>query len=190
VSAGDILLVSKGQDKWGRIIRWVTRSPYHHAAIDLGDGTAASAEAPRVKIKPISDFASVQSLTIGTDEQRKLVAWHALQMVGMRYSRLGFVLAGLHALGLIPGILQQPLADLADETGVTCGSMVDACYLAVGIDLLPGPSGLTWPGELAQLLPSDDPERHMHFEILPDGRQWLGFLQGHQGADFVGQEES
>jgi hypothetical protein len=156
VSAGDILLVSSGGDKWARIIRFVTRSPIHHAAIDLGDGTAASAEAPAVRIRPVTDFATVQTLSVGTVEQRAQVASFARNMVGQPYSRLGFVLAGLDALGLIPGILQQPLADLADETGVTCGSMVDACYLAVGIDLVPGPSALTWPGELGQMLTPDN----------------------------------
>lgn len=152
VSAGDILLVSGGSDGYARVIRWVTKSPIHHAAIDLGNGTAASAEAPRVKIKPISEFANVQTLSVGTPEQRRAVAFHALNMVGVPYSRLGFVLAGLDAVGIIPQFLSQPLADWADEFGVTCGSMVDACYLAAGIDLLPGPSGLVWPGELGRLL--------------------------------------
>jgi hypothetical protein len=152
LSAGDILLVSGASDGYARIIRFVTRSTYHHAAIDNGDGTAVSAEAPAVMVKPISEFANVTVLAVGTVEQRAAVARHALNMVGRRYSRLGFVLAGLDAVGLIPGFLSQALADLADRDGVTCGSMVDECYLAAGIDLLPGPSGLTWPGELGQLL--------------------------------------
>jgi hypothetical protein len=189
MAAGDILLVSGGKDGWARWIRLVTRSPIHHVAIDLGDGMAASAEAPAVKIKPISEFAYVTVVSVGTPEQRQQVAWHAANMVGRKYSRLGFILAGLDSLGLIPRFLQQPLSDLADETGCTCGSMVDECYLAVGIDLVPGPSGLTWPGELGQLLDAHtDPERHLHFEIYPDGTSWMGFPPTGPQA-LVSQEE-
>ena len=162
MSAGDILLVSGGRDGWAKWIRLVTRSPIHHAAIDLGNGTASSAEAPAVRIKPISEFAHVTRLSIGTPEQKAKVAFHALLMVGRPYTRLGFILAGLDSLGLIPRFLQQPLSDLADEFGVTCGSMVDECFLAAGVDLLPGPSGLTWPGELGQLL--DSPQTVYSFE--------------------------
>ena len=165
MSAGDILLVSQGTDGYAALIRRITRSPYHHAAIDLGNGLAVSAEAPRVIIKPVSEFAHVTVLTIGTDEQRRMAAFHAEMMVGRPYSRLGFVLAGLDAVGLIPGFLAQPLADWANEFGVTCGSMVDECYLAAGVDLVPGPSGLTWPGELAQLL--DKPQTTYSFERAP-----------------------
>lgn len=152
MSRGDILLVSQGRDWAARVIVLVTRSPIHHAAIDLGDGTCISAEFHGVERKPITDFAHVQRISPGTPEQRHLAAWLAEKYIGTPYNRAAFILAGLDALGLIPRILAQPLADWADDHGVICSSLVDTCYLAAGIDLLPGPSAFTFPGELGALL--------------------------------------
>jgi cell wall-associated NlpC family hydrolase len=152
MARGDILLVSGGRDFWARVIVAVTANPIHHAAIDLGDGTCISAEMNGVQRKPISDFAHVDTLSIGTPEQRNLVAWHAENYIGTRYNQAAFILAGLDALHLIPGIARQPLADLVDDWGVICSSLVDTCYLAAGIDLFPGPEAFTWPGELGKLV--------------------------------------
>ena len=156
MARGDILLVSGGKDWAARIIVAVTRSPIHHAAIDLGDGTCISAEFNGVQRKSISDFAHVETVSPGTVEQRNLVAWLAEKHIGQPYNKAAFILAGLNALHLIPSILAQPLADLADGHGVICSSLVDTCYLAAGIDLFPGPEAFTWPGELGTLLNDDD----------------------------------
>ena len=151
MARGDILLVSGGTDPAARLIVFVTRSPVHHAAIDLGDGTCISAETDGVQRKPISEFAHVQTLTVGTPEQRAQAAWFAEGLVKQPYNKAAFILAGLSSLGLIPGFLEQALADLVDGRGYICSSLVDTCYLAAGLDILPGPSAFTWPGELVQL---------------------------------------
>jgi hypothetical protein len=155
MARGDILLVSGGRDFWARVIVAVTANPIHHAAIDLGDGTAVSAEMDGVKIVPITNFAHVTVLNVGpTPEQRDAIIDAALGYVkrGTRYNRYAFILAGLDALHLIPAIARQPLADLVDDWGVICSSLVDTCYLAAGIDLFPGPEAFTWPGELGKLV--------------------------------------
>ena len=157
MARGDILLVSQGQDFFAKVIRLVTRNPIHHAAIDLGDGTCISAEINGVQRKPNTDFAHVDTLSIGTPDQRNLVAWLAEQYVGQPYNKRAFVIAGLNAMHLIPAFLAQPLADWADDYGVICSSLVDTCYLAAGIDLFPGPEAFTWPGELGKLLPTAEP---------------------------------
>ena len=151
MARGDILLVSEGRDIAARIIVFVTRNPVHHAAIDRGDGTAVSAETTGVCIKPISDFARVQAVTIGTPEQREQAAWFAEGLVKQPYNKAAFILAGLSSLGLVPRFLEQALADLVDGHGYICSSLVDTVFLAAGVDILPGPSAFTWPGELVQL---------------------------------------
>lgn len=153
MARGDILLVSEGTDWAARLIVFVTRNPVHHAAIDRGDGTAVSAETTGVCIKPISDFAKVQAVSIGTPEQREQAAWFAEGLVNQPYNKAAFILAGLSSLGLMPRFLEQALADLVDGHGYICSSLVDTCYLAAGIDLIEGPSTFTWPGELTTLLP-------------------------------------
>ena len=151
MARGDVLLVSQGRDIWARVIVGITGNPIHHIALDRGDGTAVSAEIDRVKIVPITNFAHVQTVSLGTAKQRNDAAWFAEQIAATRarYNKAAFVLAGASAIGLMPRWSEQLLSDLVDDWGYICSSLVDTCLTAVGIDLLDGPATFTWPGEFA-----------------------------------------
>jgi hypothetical protein len=153
---GRIGLVSGGTDFWARLITVVTGSPVHHAVLDLGDGTCASAEPTGVERLPIEHFERIEWVEVGTLEQREAAAAAALAIVQRHapYNKPSFVLAGLNSLGLIPPLVQEPLALLVRRFGYICSSLVDACFLTAGLDLFPGPSELVWPGELARLVPN------------------------------------
>ena len=162
---GRIGLVYGGRDWLARLIRVVTRSAFHHVIIDLGDGTCASAETNGMERKDLRDYPKVVWFTIGTEEQRRTIAWFGANEVqrNTAYNRPAFVLAGLADLGLVPRFLHQCVADWADEHGFTCSSLADTALEAAGIDLFEDQSPIyTSPADLARKLgakvPTASPE--------------------------------
>lgn len=149
---GCIGMVSGGQDPTAKLIRWVTRSPVHHIVIGVDDETCISAEPDGVRRMPIRHYPHIEWLPPqGTPAQLEQVVWHAENMCGSRYNNHAFILAGLDALRLIPRWASQPLADWADDYGVTCSGLADLVHTAAGIDLFDGPSLYTFPAEFVGL---------------------------------------
>lgn len=149
---GHIGLVSGGTDPTAKLINWVTDSPVHHILIGENNEYCISAEPSGVRRMRIDHYNHVEWLpALGTPEQLELVVWHAINLIGTPYNNRAFVLAGLDSLGLIPGILRQPLADWADDYGVTCSGLADLVHTAAGVDLFDGPSLFTYPAEFVGL---------------------------------------
>jgi hypothetical protein len=141
-----------GADDWAaRIIKVVTHSPIHHAIVDLGDGYCVSAEIDGIKRPPLSQFPNVIWVEPGTQQQRETAAWFAATLIGTGYNRRAFVLAGLDALHLIPGLLRKPLDDWATEYGYTCSGLVVASFDVAGADWATETPTYTSPADLARL---------------------------------------
>jgi hypothetical protein len=149
---GRVGLVYGANDIAARIIRVVTHSPIHHSIIDLGDGTCASAELKSIERLPLSQFPNVIWVEPGTPEQRQSAAWFAASMIGHAYNRPAFVLAGLDALHLVPGLLRKPLDDWATEYGFTCSGLVVASFNAANADWPTETPTYTSPADLAHIL--------------------------------------
>jgi len=93
---GDICFYSN--TSWfSRVIQWVTRSPYNHVAIDMGDDVGVfAADTQGVKVYPI-DTPTVRvhtSLLLNAERMDKALAW-AFTQTGKRYDYTDMVMNGV-----------------------------------------------------------------------------------------------
>ena len=152
---GDFAVVAT-RSRIGWLIRLVTRSPYNHAFVYLGGGRIVEAESPGAVISPLVDYDGRpvlwSNLTL-TDTQRAAIVTQARAVVGIPYSWVDDACIALTAIfGVhVPRWVRRRLASTRH---LMCSQLVDVCYQAAGIDLVPSKPlpGDVSPGDLADVI--------------------------------------
>ncbi len=151
MKAGDVVLF-RGSGLVSRAIRWLTKSPYSHAAlVFLFEGRVYCLEAvgSGVRLALISEVLARYhggidhfDVPAATDEQRRGALGFAFQQLGKLYDKTGiwrFLLSSL------TGRRRRVREDLAWY----CSELVAAAYRRQGLALVPDSSAYTSPAALA-----------------------------------------
>lgn len=152
----------------GRVISIVTRSPYVHSAIYIGElngvGLVVEAAPQGVVISSLRDFEGVvwsTGLFQLSEGQRATIVKGAMERVGSPYSYGKVFVAGLsqrgarRATGASRERLEAPRWARRAVSGASydCSSLVVDCYRPAGVDFLPAAlSYSVTPGDLHTLL--------------------------------------
>lgn len=152
---GDFAVVAT-RSRIGWLIRLVTRSRYNHAWLYLGGGRIVEAEGNGAVISPLADYDGLpvlwSNLTL-TEAERAAIVAKARGVVGVPYSWIDDACIALTALlGVhVPGWVRRRLAS---PEHLMCSQLVDVCYQAAGIDLVPSKPlpGDVSPGDLADVI--------------------------------------
>ncbi|HUX70403.1 MAG TPA: hypothetical protein VMV41_07835 [Cellulomonadaceae bacterium] len=152
---GDFAVVAT-RSRIGWLIRLVTRSRYNHAFLYLGNGKIVEAESPGAVISPLADYDGYPVLWSNlklTDAERAAIVAKARALVGTPYSWVDDACIALTAIfGVhVPGPVRRRLAR---PDRMMCSQLVDACYHAAGINLVPSKPlpGDVSPGDLADVI--------------------------------------
>ncbi len=151
MKAGDVVLF-RGSGPVSRAIRWLTRSPYSHAAlVFLFEGRVYCLEAvgSGVRLALISEVLAryhggIDHFDVpeATGDQRRAALGFAFQQLGKLYDRRGlwrFLLA--IATGRRPRV--------REDQAWFCSELVAAAYRRQGLALVPESSAFTSPADLA-----------------------------------------
>jgi cell wall-associated NlpC family hydrolase len=143
--AGDVLFI-RGTSPVSVLIRWLTKSPYTHVALALGDGRIIEADRfIRTRIRKLTDadVFDVHRLQDVDRETLNLVCMVARSYEGLRYDYLQ-VLGQL--LRLAFG-WQEPLFNRKNR--FICSELIDVSFMASGVPRLHRDHvGNLSPGEL------------------------------------------
>lgn len=145
---GDVLFYS-GESFISRVISWVTKSPYTHVALVIGDNRLI--EAQRIvntdmrKIKPSEEF-KVFRIEGLTDEQRQRIAEIAYTYRSYSYSYI-------ETVGIFFRLLfKRDLPWFERANKIYCSELVDLVFYASGVPRKPErPIGNIAPHELFEV---------------------------------------
>lgn len=137
--------------RFGALIRTVTRSPYNHTVIGLGDGYNVSAEPGGVALHTDGYWPGiVYSRFQYTAAQAGAVVRYALAREGTPYAWGDDILIGLTLLlhEHMPAVL---LRHLASDGHLQCSELCDLALRAGGMRLFDTPAGAVYPGMYAPI---------------------------------------
>lgn len=156
--AGQVGLVRHSRGWVGKVVEWATDSTSHHVVIAVSETACVSADMPRVVIRDVSGFHSMEwSWFVLTDEQVQSITASALGMVGRPYNVPAIVLLLASKLSGLP-IPRFAVNWLERNPGLDCSQLVHLAYRAGGIELFPHDASLTVPA---------------HYEHFFRDRGWL-----------------
>lgn len=156
--AGQVGLVRNATSWVGKVVEWATDSTSHHVVVSIGDGLCVSADLPRVIIRPISEFHSMEWSQFDlTPEQVQAITASALGMVGRPYNVPAIVLLLLSRLTRVP-IPKFAVRWLERNPGLDCSQLCHLALRAGGLELFPHDASLTVPA---------------HYEHYFRARGWL-----------------
>lgn len=157
---GDLIMCT-GNGPTSRMIRWLTRSRFSHAAVILHwHGRVLVAEATGshgVRVWLLSEcvrkYSGRVSLFRPTDEVRVRLDLGALRAsvlrhLGTGYRTMGLFQVGWHLIWSTKRARRDPTRRPPKRQFI-CSELVSACYREAGVDLVPGvPDGYTTPADL------------------------------------------
>ena len=130
---GDVLLFYRPRRGRDYFIRWLTRSPFYHAALFESDGYVVEARAPQVSGATVWRVATMASSVVpahpGTGE--KALAWAKTQ-IGDHFDRKDFLVIFLEHIFVGWHINYAP------PGRYTCAELVTASSRHAGFDPFPG----------------------------------------------------
>lgn len=144
---GDILLFYNAIGL-SRLITWLTKSPFYHAAIYEGNGFVVEARlrgVVRVHLKEIGeDFVVIPA---PQNKGEEALAW-ASQQIGDDYAVWGAAAIAIDRL-----FLNLHFNRTTNHNRFTCGGLIASAFLQVGVDLFPqcSPDEIV-PGDFARLI--------------------------------------
>ena len=151
MKAGDVVLF-RGSGPMSRTIRWLTRSPYSHAAlVFLFEGRVYCLEAvgSGVRLALISQVLAryhggVDHFDVpgATEEQRRGALGFAFQQLGKLYDRPGL---WRFLFAIVTG--RRPR--VREDQAWFCSELVAAAYRRQGLALVPESAAFTSPADLA-----------------------------------------
>jgi hypothetical protein len=154
VNLGDIGLV-RGSGLGGRLIRTVTRSPYAHAFLYVGDhaqGDLIEGDPHGVRYNHVSHYSEIlwlTNLSAGlTDAQRTGIVAYATAHLGTPYSWIDDAEIGFtDVFGWAPRWMRDRLR--SDHT-LMCSQLCDLAYHVAGVELFKDgrPAGAVSPADL------------------------------------------
>lgn len=156
--AGQVGLVRYSRGWIGRIVEWATDSTSHHVVIAIDGTQCVSADLPRVLIRDIDSFHSMEFSRFElSPEQVQAITAAALGMVGRPYNVPAIALLLASKLTGVP-IPKFAVRWLNRRPHVDCSHLADVALAAGGLDLFLHDAALTVPA---------------HFETLFRERGWL-----------------
>lgn len=150
LKVGDIILYKSGKSFIAKIIKIVTTSPYHHAAIYVGNGKVAESLAKGFVIKQRNkDWLKNENLNhVFRPRNKKLyprsVKRNVLKYLGRGYGFLDLVEILVYKLSGYRVFKSR-------SKRLICSEAVAQIYLDLGIDLVPGKNlDLVTPADISQ----------------------------------------
>lgn len=156
--AGQVGLVRYSRGWVGKVVEWATNSTSHHVVIAIDGTQCVSADLPRVVVRPISGFHSMEFSRFDlTEEQVQAITASALSMVGRPYNVQAIILLLLSRLTRVP-IPRFAVKWLENNQELDCSQLCHIATRAGGLELFPHDASLTVPA---------------HYEHLFRERNWL-----------------
>ncbi|HLN63765.1 MAG TPA: hypothetical protein VK464_19770 [Symbiobacteriaceae bacterium] len=141
---GDIMLV-RGHSPISRLIQWITRSPYSHAALVANESIIIEADwgiRLRAVRNPYRDYDLYTADP--TETQRRTIVAYGRGRIGYGYDLWRLLALALRELFH----LRLPFLNAGDR--LVCSELIDLAYREAGIDLRPDqPDGYVTPRDLA-----------------------------------------
>lgn len=148
--AGQVGLVRHSESWIGKTVEWATDSTSHHVVIAISEHLCVSADLPRVIIRPISEFHSMEwSQFVLTHEQVEAITDSALGMIGRPYNVPAIVLLLLSRLTRVP-IPKFAVRWLERNPGLDCSQLCAIALRAGGIVLFPHEDALVVPAHFEE----------------------------------------
>lgn len=156
--AGQIGLVRHSKGWVGKIVEWATDSTSHHVVVAVSETACVSADLPRVVIRDISGFHSMEwSWFDLTDDQAHSIVMSARGMTGRPYNVPAIILLLMSKLFSVP-IPRFAVRWLERNPGLDCSQLCHLALRAGGLELFPHDPSLTVPA---------------HYEHYFRARGWL-----------------
>ena len=142
-----------------RVIGWVTRSRWTHAATYLGDGLVGEATRHGYIISPLAGYFETADLAwstfTATPEQRATIVTicRTYADVNVAYGYTDLIAIGLHRFGIRPHAVRRRLRD---QRHLFCSQAIAASTETAGIEITPNDWWTVTPADLAHAAGRDD----------------------------------